>query len=400
MFHLISFLFLLINIKINIYNFIAALAKLPTLRCPILPDLTLHWLAVEGTQPLIPENPSFSNNSNYYDQPYDLPQEMQHFYSRITGAILTNDSSTLPAVYHSLQNDAGLQELLPYMSRFIYQQIKVNTKSLPLLLGLIKSLRSILYNRYLRAEFHIQQILPAIFTCIVAARLSSTYNEDHWQLRSIAAELISFICVKYSEQFPDLQARVCKTFIDALSDDKSLTAVYGGIVGLSSLGHTVIKSLLLPHIGRISNRISKQQIDNDIKKNLSNNNLEKINSKHNKKGNDLSGNEIIKDNIKYPTENEIASLKCREALLYSLGKYIITCMSMPVITTSLSDFTRNQNSNSISTTDNNKKKRIIEKKIDNNNDEEKISYLCDLEEELVPYYLLKSTQLPYCQYFI
>jgi hypothetical protein len=375
---------------------------LPTLRCPLLPDLSLHWLAVEGQQPLIPENPSISNNSNYEDQHNDLPQEMQHFYSRITGAILTNDCSTLPAVYHALQTDAGLQELLPYISRFIYKQIKANTKSLPLLLGLIKSLRSLLYNRYLRVEFHIQQILPAIFTCIIAGRLSSTYRENHWQLRSIAAELISFICVKYSEQFPDLQARICKTFIDALSDDKSLTAVYGGIMGLSCLGHSVIKSLLLPHVGRISNRISKQQIDNDIKKNVSSNNLENISSsKINRKGNDLSGNEIIKDNIKYQTENEIAAQKCREALLYSLGKYIITCMSMPVITTSLSDFTGNQNSNNISTSDNKKKKRIIEKKIDNNNnDDEKISYLCNLEEELVPYYSSKSTQLPYCQYFI
>ena len=84
-------------------------------------------------------------------------------------------------------------------------------------------------NPSISLEFHLQQLLPAIFTCAVANQLSpppppttsssaSAAGEgvryrpreedescDHWAVRRLATEVIACCCHKYSAVFPDLQ---------------------------------------------------------------------------------------------------------------------------------------------------------------------------------------------------
>ena len=74
-------------------------------------------------------------------------------------------------------------------------------------------------------------------------------------LRSHAGVVIAKICAKFSGLFPDLQARVCKTFVDALQPDKSLPSMYGGLVGLSALGQNVVRTILLPIVGTLAARV-------------------------------------------------------------------------------------------------------------------------------------------------
>ena len=57
----------------------------------------------------------------------DLFETLKHFYSRVTSVIIANDKTTIalfPAVLNALQRDSGLQELLPFFSRFIYQKVR------------------------------------------------------------------------------------------------------------------------------------------------------------------------------------------------------------------------------------------------------------------------------------
>ncbi len=62
----------------------------------------------------------------------------------MTGIILSvSDGATsaaLRTVLQVLERDAGIQELTPYLSRFFYQQIRSNTKRLPLLSAIIRYL--------------------------------------------------------------------------------------------------------------------------------------------------------------------------------------------------------------------------------------------------------------------
>ena len=185
---------------------------------------------------------------------------------------MAGDRHALPAVFEALRSDMGLQDLVPYYSRFIYQQVKANTKSLPMLNVLVSAAGALIANKELHLQFHVQQLLPAIFTCIVAARLSTSPGDNHWPLRAMAAEVVAHACRKYSEVCPELHARVCKTYLDtvvaalaALPTDiddagqvqgdsqrtAALATLYGGLVGLSSLGQAVIRSVVLPQVPQV-----------------------------------------------------------------------------------------------------------------------------------------------------
>jgi transcription initiation factor TFIID subunit 6 len=116
---------------------------------------TAHWLAVEGVQPLIPENPpaipkdvdqeitksppqlngtfpltppseSRSTVKKQQQQQQQLvkqvlSRELQLYYTRLTSSLLppTADSAKRTAALASLRHDAGLQALLPYLIRWV-----------------------------------------------------------------------------------------------------------------------------------------------------------------------------------------------------------------------------------------------------------------------------------------
>jgi transcription initiation factor TFIID subunit 6 len=91
--------------------------------------------------------------------------------------------------------------------------------------------------------------MPPILSCLVAKNLCADPNEDHWSVRLFSARLMSCICGKYSQTYETLQSRVTRTLFRAFLDPlKALTTHYGAIIGLSSLGPSVIKSLLIPNL--------------------------------------------------------------------------------------------------------------------------------------------------------
>ena len=131
------------------------------LTLPNGPRWAAHWLAVEGVQPLIPENPPAIPKDTDPDAiakpsspsrpgqmfpltpPADRPspvqaakkqpqqqqtvkqvlsRELQLYYTRLTSALLppsTSDQAKRTAALASLRNDAGLQALLPYLVRWV-----------------------------------------------------------------------------------------------------------------------------------------------------------------------------------------------------------------------------------------------------------------------------------------
>ena len=64
---------------------------------------------------------------------------------------------------------------------------------------------------------------------------------------------------KFRAWFPDLQARVCRTYLDALSAERSMTTVCGGIMGIASLGHGTVQALLVPRLSALMKRVATER---------------------------------------------------------------------------------------------------------------------------------------------
>ena len=371
----------------------AYLASELTIRPPCELKCTLHWLAVEGVQPMIPENQIWSeayynngraggggglrpalaplattpsslllglleNNDDDNDgidnddaDTYDkssirirelqqriLSEELRLYYERVTSTIdksnnnnnnmssssssstesqsqqsdaddatntTTTTAATISTVLHGLKYDFGLQELVPFLSRYIacgllslsttttattMKKTKLRTAtttttttppSLTYCYRLIQVLDAMLGNTNLHLELHLHQLIVPIGTCIVARKLgcstSSTANNnnrgggggktrnndvnssssssssssnwycDHWSLREEAARVLVKACTIYGTQYPTLTSRVIKLLThQALRPDRPLVTQYGGIVGLSYFGPRIVDAFILP----------------------------------------------------------------------------------------------------------------------------------------------------------
>ncbi|XP_078446607.1 TATA BOX ASSOCIATED FACTOR II 59 [Wolffia australiana] len=241
----------------------------PLPKAPLDPAVVVHWLAIEGIQPAIPENvpvealvaPPDSKKLEHRKEdvlPVDiklpvkhvLSRELQLYFDKITDLALNRSESALfKEALSSLSTDSGLHPLVPYFSYFIAEEVTRNLNDLSLLVALMRVVQSLLQNPHIHIEPYLHQLMPSIITCLVAKRLGHRLSDDHWELRDFSATLVASICSRYGHVYHNLQSRVTKTLLNALLDpSKSLTQHYGAIQGLSALGANVVRLLILPNL--------------------------------------------------------------------------------------------------------------------------------------------------------
>jgi transcription initiation factor TFIID subunit 6 len=140
--------------------------------------LNVHWLAVEGVQPLIPENESVEDDSTCHTSIKDeafvnnvdrkprvkhvLTEEMQLYYTKVTDAVKSDDFELQRAAFASLAQDPGIHQLLPYFSRFIYEEVKHSNHDLSLLFSLMRACRCLLVNQNLHVELYVRGLLSSV----------------------------------------------------------------------------------------------------------------------------------------------------------------------------------------------------------------------------------------------
>ncbi|MQM02340.1 hypothetical protein Taro_035107 [Colocasia esculenta] len=232
-------------------------------------DCMTHWLAIEGVQPAIPENvpmealtsPAEKKNFEHNKDdaiPVDiklpvkhvLSRELQLYFDKITGLTLSgSDSAIFKEALVSLATDSGLHPLVPYFSYFIADEVTRSLNDLPLLIALMRVVRSLLCNPHIHIEPYLHQLMPSIITCLVAKRLGHRLADNHWELRDFSASLVASICRRFGHVYHNLQSRVTKTLLNAFLDpSKAMTQHYGAIQGLAALGPNVVRLLILPNL--------------------------------------------------------------------------------------------------------------------------------------------------------
>ncbi|THH10058.1 hypothetical protein EW146_g8490 [Bondarzewia mesenterica] len=246
---------------------------------------TAHWLAVEGVQPLIPENPPAvpreeaqpprTNGSILPLTPSSpgkrpsqqqqqaaqqqqlvkqvLSRELQLYYARLTSSLLppsASDPTKRAAALASLRHDAGLQALLPYLVRWVGEgvvgplkegsQNENDGRVLEILLDVIAAL---LDNATLFVEPYLHQILPPILSTLLHSSLPPSHSTH---LRISAASTLSRILTQHSTTYPSLSPRIMKTLLLALlSPGKNRATREGAIKGLVGIGKEAVRKGLV-----------------------------------------------------------------------------------------------------------------------------------------------------------
>lgn len=270
-------------------------------KLPLEVTVRAHWLAIDGVQPTIPENPppvskemqkveaidpvskmtkAAKEKSESSGKPttgkmhklrnvetvhvkqlatHELSVEQQLYYKEITEACVGSDEGRRAEALQSLASDPGLHEMLPRMCTFIAEGVKVNVvqNNLALLIYLMRMVKALLENQSLYLEKYLHELIPSVATCIVSKQLCIRPEFDnHWALRDFASRLMSQICKNFNTSTNNIQTRITRMFSHALNNDKSpLSSLYGSIEGLSELGAEVIKVFVLPKVKSIGDRI-------------------------------------------------------------------------------------------------------------------------------------------------
>jgi transcription initiation factor TFIID subunit 6 len=247
-----------------------------------------HWLAVEGVQPLIPENPAVMQREVVEDAPnmngilpltsqqnmpsagrpgapnssqpqqqqqqlvkQVLSRELQLYYARLTTSLVPpGDSSKRTAALASLRHDAGLQALLPYLIRWVGEgvvtalkegsQTDTDGKTMQVYLDVISAL---LENMTLFVEPYLHQLLPPLLSLLLHSSLPLSHSAH---LRTTAAQTLSSLLRKHSTTYPSLSPRIMKTLLLALvSPGKTFGTREGAVRGLVGVGKEAIRKGLI-----------------------------------------------------------------------------------------------------------------------------------------------------------
>lgn len=254
------------------------LINAPLPKVPREISFTGHWLAVEGVQPSIPQNPTqadqrgqelagkgqgantlaaLSGNDNVAVKPlvkHVLSKELQLYFERICAAILDEDNMEYQtAAFASLRSDPGLHQLVPYFIQFIADKVTHGLKSLFILAQSMRMVESLLANASLYIAPYVSALIPAILTCVVGKHLgaaSKDQGEGHYALRAFSSSLLLRIAQKYGDSSSTLKPRIARACLKHFLDShKPYGTHYGAVLGLTVIaGSAGVRSLILPNL--------------------------------------------------------------------------------------------------------------------------------------------------------
>lgn len=246
-------------------------------------SFTAHWLAVEGVQPTIPQNPStaearatelvpkgpganpslaaLAGSDNVAFKPLVkqiVSKELILFFDKIRAAILDEnpDQDVLvlrKAAFESIRSDTGLHQLVPYFVQFVSEKVTHSLNNIFVLQQMMELVQAMIENTSLHVDPYTISLAPPILTCLVGRKIGGSAvdgSKEQFYLRDTAASLIGQIAKRFSKSSAELQARLARTCVKVFLDpSRTLGELYGAVNGILSVGGpSAIATLVLPNL--------------------------------------------------------------------------------------------------------------------------------------------------------
>ncbi|VEU21862.1 DEKNAAC102808 [Brettanomyces naardenensis] len=271
----------------------------PLPKVPRFTSCTAHWLAIEGVQPTIPQNPSPAeirqlpptqrgsmynmlslNNEDVTlttnpktgvttaDQHTEsvkkeldvkplvkhvLSKELQLYFDKAVAALVDDSNDSLKsATLESIRSDPGLHQLVPYFIQFVAETITHNLQNIELLTTMLMVIYSLLTNKSIFLDPYIHALMPCVLTLLLAKKIGLSQGtpeelEQHFKVRELSASLLEKIISEYGSSYNTLKPRVTRTLMRAFLSSTTKNSVgtqVGAIKGMKSLGPEVIRIIL------------------------------------------------------------------------------------------------------------------------------------------------------------
>ncbi|WPH03776.1 Transcription initiation factor TFIID subunit 6 [Acrodontium crateriforme] len=255
------------------------LINAPLPKVPREISFTAHWLAVEGVQPSIPQNPTqadqrhqelaakgpganptlaaVSGSDNVSVKPlvkHVVSKELQLYFERICSAVMDDSNDEYRnAAFTSLRTDPGLHQLVPYFVQFIADKVTHSLKSLFTLTQSMQLAAALLENPSLYMAPYIPALVPSILTCLLGKHLGTPSTDGttaHFALRDYASSLLSSLARKYGASSSTLKPRIARSCLKHFLDThKPFGTHYGAVLGLTMIaGSDGVRALIMPNL--------------------------------------------------------------------------------------------------------------------------------------------------------
>lgn len=266
---------------------------------------TAHWLAIEGVQPNIPQNPStaesrsqelvpkgpganpalaaLAGNDNVSFRPHVrhiISKELVLYFDRIQSAILDDNSDNevrqlREAALQSVRSDPGLHQLVPYFVNFIANQVTHRLDDLFTLRQMMELTDALIDNDNLFLDPYAAPLSTPVLTCLMGKKLGSEEGIDalkeQYELRELSANVLGKIAERYSKSNTRLRPKLTRTCLKYFLDPSKPAAVlFGAVNGLKAAGGSQpVRVLLLPNLkafdelilARLTDKVSQMETD-------------------------------------------------------------------------------------------------------------------------------------------
>lgn len=234
----------------------------PLPKIALKPYVQSHWLAIEGIQPPIQRNPILvekpnikQDNLSSYQEELELKQQHKHLLTKELSMyfdkILQTIDSDPEIAIECLENESGIQQLVPYFLHHFKLEIKKKFNDENSLKTIIRMYQSILNNKYIFIDPYLHEILPSLFSCIIGKSIPE-------KIRFLSSDVIKSVYSTFGRKYKSLAPRICSFLLKCwLDTSKNEDSQYASLYCLSKLSDHVINEQIIPNISKYTSNHEK-----------------------------------------------------------------------------------------------------------------------------------------------